>query len=141
MYTKKDLLIAFRMGAKGLSFPMVEEVLGDYEDTSTFTLEKLLRMVCNYYKVEVSEVVSESRKQILINARSMYSYFATEVYGAIQEDASRLLKKDRTTLIHYKRKVKGYLDINDEVTVLEFNQLKEKLENVFYFRIEEEEVF
>jgi chromosomal replication initiation ATPase DnaA len=126
------------MGAKGLSFPMVEEVLGDYEDTSTFTLEKLLRMVCNYYKVEVSEVVSESRKQILINARSMYSYFATEVYGAIQEDASRLLKKDRTTLIHYKRKVKGYLDINDEVTVLEFNQLKEKLENVFYFRIEEE---
>mgnify|MGYP002632749628 CR=1 FL=1 len=141
MYTKKDLLIAFRMGAKGLAFPMVEEVLGDYEDTSSFTLEKLLRMVCNYYKVEVSEVVSESRKQILINARSMYSYFATEVYGAIQEDASRLLKKDRTTLIHYKRKVKGYLDINDEVTVLEFNQLKEKLENVFYFRIEEEEVF
>lgn len=139
MYTKKDLLIAFRMGAKGLSFPMVEEVLGDYEDTSSFTLEKLLRMVCNYYKVEVSEVVSESRKQILINARSMYSYFATEVYGAIQEDASRLLKKDRTTLIHYKRKVKGYLDINDEVTVLEFNQLKEKLENVFYFRIEEED--
>jgi len=138
MYSKKDLLIAFRMGAKGLSFPMVEEVLGDYEDTSTFTLEKLLRMVCNYYKVEVSEVVSESRKQNLINARSMYSYFATEVYGAIQEDASRLLKKDRTTLIHYKRKVKGYLDINDEVTVLEFNQLKEKLENVFYFRIEEE---
>jgi chromosomal replication initiation ATPase DnaA len=138
MYTKKDLLIAFRMGAKGLAFPMVEEVLGDYEDTSSFTLEKLLRMVCNYYKVEVSEVVSESRKQILINARSMYSYFATEVYGAIQEDASRLLKKDRTTLIHYKRKVKGYLDINDEVTVLEFNQLKEKLENVFYFRIEEE---
>lgn len=138
MYTKKDLLIAFRMGSKGLSFPMVEEVLGDYEDTSTFTLEKLLRMVCNYYKVDVSEVVSESRKQILINARSMYSYFATEVYGAIQEDASRLLKKDRTTLIHYKRKVKGYLDINDEVTVLEFNQLKEKLENVFYFRIEEE---
>ena len=58
MYTKKDLLIAFRMVAKGLSFPMVEEVLGDYEDTSTFTLEKLLRMVCNYYKVEVSEVVS-----------------------------------------------------------------------------------
>lgn len=139
MYTKKDLLIAFRMGAKGLAFPMVEEVLGDYEDTSSFTLEKLLRMVCNYYKVEVSEVVSESRKQILINARSMYSYFATEVYGAIQEDASRLLKKDRTTLIHYKRKVKGYLDINDEVTVLEFNQLKEKLENVFYFRIEEED--
>jgi chromosomal replication initiation ATPase DnaA len=139
MYTKKDLLIAFRMGAKGLSFPMVEEVLGDYEDTSSFTLEKLLRMVCNYYKVEVGEVVSESRKQILINARSMYSYFATEVYGAIQEDASRLLKKDRTTLIHYKRKVKGYLDINDEVTVLEFNQLKEKLENVFYFRIEEED--
>ena len=38
MYTKKDLLIAFRMGSKGLSFPMVEEVLGDYEDTSTFTL-------------------------------------------------------------------------------------------------------
>ena len=138
MYTKKDLLIAFRMGAKGLSFPMVEEVLGDYEDTSTFTLEKLLRMVCNYYKVDVSEVVSESRKQILINARSMYSYFATEVYGAIQEDASRLLKKDRSTLVHYKRKVKGYLDINDDVTVLEFNQLKEKLENVFYFRIEEE---
>ena len=138
MYTKKDLLIAFRMGAKGLAFPMVEEVLGDYEDTSSFTLEKLLRMVCNYYKVEVSEVVSESRKHTLINARSMYSYFATEVYGAIQEDASRLLKKDRTTLIHYKRKVKGYLDINDEVTVLEFNQLKEKLENVFYFRIEEE---
>lgn len=138
MYTKKDLLIAFRMGVKGLSFPMVEEVLGDYEDTSAFSLEKLLRMVCNYYKVEVSEVVSESRKQNLINARSMYSYFATEVYGAIQEDASRLLKKDRTTLIHYKRKVKGYLDINDESTVLEFNQLKEKLENVFYFRIEEE---
>jgi len=126
------------MGVKGLSFPMVEEMLGDYEDTSSFTLEKLLRIVCNYYKVEVSEVVSESRKQPLINARAMYSYFATEVYGAIQEDASRLLKKDRTTLIHYKRKVKGYLDINDEVTVLEFNQLKEKLENVFYFRIEEE---
>ena len=138
MYTKKDLLIAFRMGVKGLSFPMVEEVLGDYEDTSEFSLEKLLRMVCTYYKVEVSEVVSVSRKQNLINARSMYSYFATEVYGAIQEDASRLLKKDRTTLIHYKRKVKGYLDINDESTVLEFNQLKEKLENVFYFRIEEE---
>ena len=138
MYTKKDLLIAFRMGLKGLSFPMVEEVLGDYEDTSSFSLEKLLRMVCSYYKVEVSEVVSDSRKQNLINARSMYSYFATEVYGAIQEDASRLLKKDRTTLIHYKRKVKGYLDINDESTVLEFNQLKEKLENVFYFRIEEE---
>ena len=126
------------MGVKGLSFPMVEEVLGNYEDTSEFSLEKLLRMVCTYYKVEVSEVVSDSRKQNLINARSMYSYFATEVYGAIQEDASRLLKKDRTTLIHYKRKVKGYLDINDEVTVLEFNQLKEKLENVFYFRIEEE---
>ena len=138
MYTKKDLLIAFRMGVKGLSFPMVEDVLGDYEDTSEFSLEKLLRMVCTYYKVQVSEVVSDSRKQNLINARSMYSYFATEVYGAIQEDASRLLKKDRTTLIHYKRKVKGYLDINDEVTVLEFNQLKEKLENVFYFRIEEE---
>ena len=137
MYTKKDLLIAFRMGVKGLSFPMVEEMLGDYEDTSSFTLEKLLRIVCNYYKVDVKEVVSDSRKQPLINARAMYSYFATEVYGAIQEDASRLLKKDRTTLIHYKRKVKGYLDINDESTLMDFNHLKEKLENIFYFRIEE----
>ena len=62
MYTKKDLLIAFRMGVKGLSFPMVEDMLGDYEDTSSFTLEKLLRIVCNYYKVEVKEVVSDSRK-------------------------------------------------------------------------------
>ena len=126
------------MGVKGLSFPMVEEMLGDYEDTSSFTLEKLLRIVCNYYKVEVSEVVSDSRKQPLINARAMYSYFATEVYGAIQEDASKLLGKDRTTLIHYKRKVKGYLVINDESTLMDFNHLKEKLENIFYFRIEEE---
>ena len=123
---------------KGLSFPMVEEMLGDYEDTSSFTLEKLLRIVCNYYKVYVKEVVSDSRKQPLINARAMYSYFATEIYGAIQEDASRLLGKDRTTLIHYKRKVKGYLDINDESTLMDFNHLKEKLENIFYFRIEEE---
>ena len=56
MYTKKDLLIAFRMGVKGLSFPMVEEMLGDYEDTSSFTLEKLLRLVCDYYKVDIKEL-------------------------------------------------------------------------------------
>ena len=39
MYTKKDLLIAFRMGVKGLSFPMVEDVLDDFEDTTTFSLD------------------------------------------------------------------------------------------------------
>jgi len=138
MYTKKDLLIAFRMGVKGLSFPMVEEMLGDYEDTSSFTLEKLLRIVCHYYKVEVSDAKGESRKQILITTRSMYSYFATIVYGSTQEDASKLLNKDRTTLLHYNRKVKGYLDVNDESTLMDFNHLKEKLENIFYFRIEEE---
>ena len=138
MYTKKDLLIAFRMGVKGLSFPMVEDVLDDFEDTTTFSLERLLRMVCNYYKVEVKDVVGDSRKTTLINARAMYSYFATEVYGVIQEDACKLLGKDRSTLVHYKRKVKGYLDVNDKSTVLDFNHLKEKLENVFYFRIEEE---
>ena len=71
MYTKKDLLIAFRMGVKGLSFPMVEDVLDDFEDTTTFSLERLLGMVCNYYKVDVKDVVGDSRKTTLINARAM----------------------------------------------------------------------
>lgn len=66
-------------------------------------LEYILKFVAKTTKLKISEIQSKKRNTELVLARHYYAYLATEYTNYSQGKIAKLIKRDRTTLIHYLR--------------------------------------
>ena len=128
MYTKKELLMAWNMFQRGMNFKDVEEIL----NVSTLILEdnlnETLLRVCNYFGVDIDNVKDNNRLQELVYAREFFAYYAIKKLNANQKEIADLLGKERSTITHYHKKIKGLLEVNDSHTTATLRELKAFIE-------------
>lgn len=129
MYTKKELLMAWNMFQRGMKFEDVEEILNVSSLMIEDNLNEALLRVCNYFNVKIVDVKDKNSKQELVYAREFFSYYATVKLNAKQTEISNLIGKQRTTVVHYVKKIKGLIDVGDRATIATLKEMRAFIES------------
>jgi len=61
----------------------------------------VLQKVCDYFSLTPTDMISKIKKRHLVNARMIFAILMLEK-GMKEKQIGELLKRDRTTVIHYK---------------------------------------
>jgi len=61
----------------------------------------VLQKVCDYFSLKPEDMISKIKKRHLVNARMIFAKLMLEK-GMKEKQIGELLKRDRTTVFHYK---------------------------------------
>ncbi len=108
-----------------VSFCVVSKTKPDLKDIKTFMTEIFL----------CSDFIVADREKTLTFYRHLFAYFAFLV-GYNDEQIANFLERDRTSILHAKKKITSFLEIKDKMTVeccqLLYNKLSETYgKNIF----------
>ena len=91
------------------------------------TVEKIIKIVGQFFKVETKDLVSEKRNKELVWPRQIIMYLLRhEMNLSYPKISKQLNKKDHTTIIHGVGKIEKEIGINDNLKQ-ELTLIKEKL--------------
>lgn len=80
----------------------------------TLTTERLAEIICDVCEVPWHMLISESRNGQLVMARHMYCYFAATLQKKTLWDIAKILKRrDHTTIVHARDKIKDMIETKD----------------------------
>jgi len=78
-------------------------------------LQDIKRLICEYYAIEMSELVGKKRSRHLVWPRQVYSHMASElVPSATVKDIGRSIHRDHSTVLHSRSKVADIMDAYPE---------------------------
>ena len=99
-------------------------------DTKTIPsdLDIILSMVCRVSGVSKGEILSESRKREVVEARQIYCYYARKKTEHSSAKIGNLIGQDHATVLHSIKKVNNMLCIND----VAIKSLVNKVNKLFY---------
>ena len=89
----------------------------------------LRELVCKMYSVSWPEIMSDSRKGELVDARHAYMYLACTILKQSSNTTGEELNRDHSTVLSALEKIKGYYKVNDFYTIkltLIINKFNEK---------------
>ena len=97
----------------------------------TITKYIVFQDVCNATGITLDEILGKNRKQIFVLARCFITAHLLTNYHLTMSDIARLLGRDHSTIIHYKRLYKNLNDVQDNTLINFLNQLNryEKAKN------------
>ena len=75
------------------------------------SLHYLAQKVCNFYRIEINDFLSQRRHKYLIRARRDFIHMAKKRTQKNYSDIARFLNKDHTTILHHINK-KPSLDVH-----------------------------
>ena len=90
-------------------------------------IERLKEAVCRAYDIEMKDLISRRRHQVLVRPRQMFHYIAIEKFGMKVKASGKIFNSDHTTAIHGKKKVRDLLSIMDEETHCKLELISEYL--------------
>lgn len=99
------------------------------EETQPMTsLFEILTTVCEYYNLDIFDVISKSRKVEYVRAREMFSQLSREFTKESFARIGILIALDHSTVIANVRRFEKYINQKSELKYrTEYNEIKEKL--------------
>jgi chromosomal replication initiation ATPase DnaA len=99
----------------------ISEVMGEpvrvHFNNGANSIVKLKSTICEYYRVNWSEIQSKSRVHEIVIARQMFCWFGSTHYNYKKTYMAAHLNRDHSTVIHAINTVRDILDTkNDEYT-------------------------
>lgn len=101
----------------------LEMNISEKELTETY-LQVLVTTKC---KVSWAEMIGRSRKQHIVLARQIYSYYAYHHLCQTSPYIGQALKRDHSTILHYLSMVSQYMRVQDEMFQKKFNEIEKEL--------------
>ncbi len=99
--------------------------------SSAVTSDRIMQMVCTYYKIDVEMLKSKSRKKVYGDPRSIYSYLCRKHSGETLEEIGKGINRSHSTVVYaaemVDRKIKTDRTIRYQVNFLS-KQLEEGLQ-------------
>ncbi len=126
------LIIHQQITKTSLSMNNIKNALDKILQTSTtsFSFNKILKCVTDFYDINEKEVMSSSRKKEVVKSRQMVIYLLRkELNYSYPHIAKKIGGKDHTTIIYSFNKIEKELKNNNEVKE-ELSFIKENLVNV-----------
>lgn len=128
MYSQREIELAIEFGKRGHSLKEFKKFINSKKEKESKPYY-LFNTICNYYNVDPEAVKGRSRDKNLVYVRKIFSYFACVKYNFRQEDTAFILRKERSTVVHYRNSIIDWLDIQDKQTINDLNNLKQLLNN------------
>ena len=128
MYSEKDIRLAIEFGKRGQSFKDFNMYFKN-ENRDESKPYRIFNTICSYFKVHPEEVKERNRDKKLVYVRKIFSYFATVYFYIKQEDVAFIMRKERSVVVHYRNCIADWIDIQDEETIKDINNLKQLLNN------------
>ncbi len=97
---------------------------------SKLSLQYIIHTVCNYFEVPQEEINKRSRIKRLVTARQYSMYFMKERTDCTLKFIGKQFGEvayDHTSVIHAINNINNFLYIKDEITLLNIESIKKKL--------------
>lgn len=78
----------------------------------SFKPKRTIFEVCNYFKIEKRQLLSQSRLRRFVKPREMLCYVLHVEKGMGCAEVGELLNRDHSSVIYHTKKVRGYLEID-----------------------------
>lgn len=112
-----------------LDLPLAEEVVGSIvSNCRQITIDTIKKLVCQYYKVAVEELISKSRRSDLVHPRQVAMYLARHHTDCPLQLIGRAFNRYHATVIHSVNAIEKALKTNHEVK-MQLEYLRKKLKN------------
>lgn len=85
-------------------------------------LQKIVKVILNYYSIPVIDFAFKSRKQKVVLGRHLIFYFSLNYFDFTIYELADYFNFDRTSILHGNKAIKNYLfydkEIKDQVSEL-----------------------
>ena len=86
------------------------------EQTETLTTSRIIQTVCDFYKVNKSDVLSKKRNKELVEPRQVCAYLMADLMSIPLVTIGQALGgKNYATVIHSRDKIAELIKINDRI--------------------------
>ena len=110
-----------------VSKSMLRRLIESWESSKKVDLAEIVRVVSRYTRISRKEMIGSTRKQNVVQARSLAMYLAKEVYGySLREIGHHFGGRDHTTVLHACKKIHERA-LGDPVTKLAVEELRKTL--------------
>ena len=92
------------------------------------TLNELLNLVCDYFKITPVEICDKARNSLLVEARSYFYFTARNHTDSTLKEIGAIINKDHSSVIHLLQKFQSELSIYSETK----EQYRKFLETINY---------
>jgi chromosomal replication initiator protein len=80
------------------------------------TVQDIIILVCNYFKISISDITKINRKSSRVYARQIAIFLARKNTGVTYKELGEYFSgRDHSTMIHSERKVIDYLAYDEKV--------------------------
>lgn len=115
---------------KSITIDLVESTLAKFIDKENreVTIEFIQSLICDYFKVELSDMQSKSRKRDIVQARQLAMYFAKKyTNSSLTSIGIKIGNRDHATVLHAFKTIEN-LSETDKKFKFHIEELKEKIE-------------
>lgn len=100
------------------------------EDINNLSFEDYVNIVCEFYKVKITDLKSSKRKREFVEPRMVLMYFALTEFKMSQSNTGSYFNKDHATAFNAREKIKSRLSKHsngqyvDKTFVNKFNEIQ-----------------
>ena len=110
-----------------ISKSLLRRLIDSWESSKKVEIAEVVRVVSRYTKISRKDIVGSTRKQQVVQSRSLAMYLAKEVYGySLREIGHHFGGRDHTTVLHACKKIHER-SLADPVTKLAVEELRKIL--------------
>ena len=121
-------------GIKDITIEHVNEAIKEYisfNKKRPITPQKIMNAVAEHYNIDISELLSSSRRSEVVFPRQIIYYLCSTMTGETQQNIAKLLdRKDHSTVISGSNKIKEKVE-KDENFRNEIEVIKNKITSIY----------
>ncbi|TDL99400.1 MAG: chromosomal replication initiator protein DnaA [Flavobacteriaceae bacterium] len=98
------------LNKKEITLPLVEKTLSNFIDNAKkeISIDFIQKTVCQYFKIDMEVLQSQTRKRDIVQARQLSMYFAKKFTSAsLASIGEKIGKRDHATVLHACKTVKN----------------------------------
>ncbi|WP_187440107.1 chromosomal replication initiator protein DnaA [Candidatus Nesciobacter abundans] len=117
----------FEMFNRPITIEVAKSVLNDFTAKKKITKEDILKKVCVHYSIHESDIMSSSRKKVIVKARQFAMFLCRDMTDSSLPEIGRLFGgKDHTTALYSIRQVEK-LSKQDASVMCEIEDIRNSL--------------
>ena len=81
---------------------------------TTVNPKDVIEKVCKHFNIKVESLNNKVRFRNYVEARSIIGYILTKETPLVLREVGELLERDHSSVIHYNKKVSGFMDVDQK---------------------------
>lgn len=115
---------------KKITIDLVKLILSKFinKKNQAITIDIIQSLICNYFKIPIYDIQSQSRKRDIVQTRQLIMYFSKKyTKSSLAFIGNKIGNRDHATVLHACKAIKNLLE-TDKKFKFQIEKLKEKIE-------------